>query len=121
MSRLFLALTAIVVLGCCTRSAKADKFELADGSTLDCKVIKDEGGVITLRTLKGVEKLAADKVKSRTPGESVVERYDKLKAASEQESVAKAALIAALVDRYQFQKDHLAEFPPEAEIAKENQ
>jgi hypothetical protein len=121
MSRIVRTLGAIAILGLCTGSAKADLFELADGSKLDGKVLKEDGGFLTIKTLTGTQKLAAADLKSRTPGEADVDRYEKLKAASEQEGQSKSAQVAALLERYQFQKDHLAQFPPEADMAKENQ
>ncbi len=115
MSRIVRTLGVLAVLGCCTGSAKADSFELADGSKLDGKVLKEDGGFLTIKTLKGVEKVGADKVKSRTPGASDVETYEKLQTAAATDPITAAALL----DLYQFQKAHAGELPPE--VAKENQ
>jgi len=115
MSRVVRSLAVLVVVGCCTGPAKGDSFELADGSKVDGKVLKEDAGVLTLATLKGVQKIASANVKARTPGESEYERWEKLKAAKETEPVT----VAALLDLYAFQKAHLAELPPET--AKENQ
>ncbi len=119
MSRLLRSLGVLAVLGCCTGAAKADVFDLADGTSRNGKVVKEEGGFISIRTLKGIEKIAADQVKARTPGESDVERYERLQAATTKENQSAASLVAALLDLYKFQKDHAADLPPET--AKENQ
>jgi len=107
-------LVAVAILGCCTGRAGGDVIVLDDGATLDGKVFKEDAGVLWVKTLKGVQKLAADKVKSRTPGESAVEKYDKLLAAVQGDVVT----AAGLWDLYSFQKEHAADLPPET--AKEN-
>jgi hypothetical protein len=119
MSRTLRSLALLAVLGCCTESAKGELFELADGSKVDGKFLKEDAGFLWVATLKGTQKLPAADVKARVPGESFVERYDKLKAARDKEPVT----VAALLDVYQFQKDHLAEFAPDVakELAKDNQ
>ena len=117
MSRALALVTAFILLGCCAGSGRADVLELTDGSKLDGRVFKEEGGFVWVRTLQrpAGEKIAADRIKSREPGESAPEKYDKLKAAAAAEPVT----AAALWNLYQFQAAHLAELPPET--AKENQ
>ena len=115
MPRLVRSLALLFILGCCTGSARADVLELADGTKLDGKVLKQDGGFIWVRTLQHTEKIAADTVKARTPGQSDYEKYEKLRADAEKEPVT----AAALWNLYSFQKEHLKELPPET--AKENQ
>ena len=105
----------LAVLGCCTVLSHGDVLVLDDGTQRDGKVFKEEAGVLSVRTLKGVEKIPAEKVKSRTPGESAPEKYDRLKAAISGDVVT----AAGLWDLYEFQKEHAADLPPET--AKENQ
>ena len=114
MSRALALVTAIVLLGCCAGSARADLLELTDGTKLDGRVFKEEGGFVWVKTLQGSKKIAADQIKSREPGESAVEKYEKLKAAAEKEPIT----AAALWNLYEFQAAHLAELPPET--AKQN-
>jgi hypothetical protein len=114
MSRLARSLALVALLGCCTERAKADTLVLADGRTLDAKVLKDDGTTVIVKTLAKVEKLPAADVKSRTPGESAVEIYDRLLTASAAEPVT----AKALWELYAFQAAHLAELPPE--VAKTN-
>ena len=115
MSRALALLTAFVVLGCCVSNAHGDVLELTDGTKLDGRVFKEEGGFVFVKTLQRVERIEAGKIKSREPGESAVEKYEKLKVAAEKEPIT----AAALWDLYQFQAAHLAELPPET--AKQNE
>jgi hypothetical protein len=116
MHRLIVQTLAIVLfLGCCHGTSQADVLELADGTKIDGKVFKEEGGFLWIKTLAHTEKIAADQVKSRTPGEAPTDRYEKLKAGVQGDVVT----VQALWELYAFQKEHLAELPPET--AKENQ
>lgn len=114
MSRVLRTLAFLVLLGPLAAAAAADVLEMADGTKVDGKVLKEEGGFVWVKTLQRIEKFPAEKVKSRTPGEADVERYEKIRAASEKEPVT----ATALWDLYVFQKEHLAELPPET--AKQN-
>jgi hypothetical protein len=115
MHRILLHTLAIVVLlGCCGGTSRADVLELADGTKIDGKVFKEEGGFLWVKTLAHTEKIASDQVKSRTPGEADVDKYDKLRAAVGGDTVT----VQALWELYAFQKDHLKDLPPET--AKEN-
>jgi hypothetical protein len=116
MSRTFLAtLAVLVVLGCCHGTSNADVLELADGTKLDGKVLKEDGGFVWVKTLAHTEKIASDQIKSRTPGEADVDRWEKLKAGVQGDTVT----VQALWELYAFQKEHLKDLPPET--AKENQ
>jgi hypothetical protein len=95
-------------------SARADVLLLDDGSRLDGKVIREEGGFVWLKTLQKTERIAAEKIKSRTAGEALVDRYERLRTAVQTDPVT----AAALWDLYLFQKEHAAELPPET--TKEN-
>jgi hypothetical protein len=115
MTRALALVTAFALLGLCGGTARADVLELTDGTKLDGRVFKEEGGFVWVKTLQRVEKIAADRIKARQPGESAVEKYEKLKSAAAAEPVT----AAALWNLYEFQAAHLAELPPE--VAKENQ
>jgi hypothetical protein len=115
MHRALALATAFALLGCCAGSARADVLELTDGTKLDGRVFKEEGGFVWVKTLQRVEKIAADRIKSREPGESAVEKYEKLKVAAEKEPITAAALWSL----YEFQAAHLKELPPE--VAKQNE
>lgn len=105
---LLLAAVVVALLGCCSGSARGDVLELTDGTRLDGKVLKEDAQFVWVKTLLRTERIPAEKVKSRTPGESLVERHEKLRAAAAKEPVSSAALWDLLA----FQREHVALLPP---------
>ncbi len=72
--------------------AQAEVFELKDGSSMDGKALKEDSSFVWVKTLAGVTKVPVEDITGRTPGESPVERYEKLKRAGESDGADGAAL-----------------------------
>lgn len=64
-------------------SASADVFTLNDGTTIDGKVLKEEAGVLTVKTVGDVRRINVADIKERKPGEAATDIYEKLKKAVE--------------------------------------
>ncbi len=70
----------------------ADVFVLGDGTSIDGKVLREDGGYVWVKTLTGVEKLEVAKVTERRSGESPVEVHERLTAAANAAPKSAAAL-----------------------------
>ncbi|MCG3135490.1 MAG: hypothetical protein HMLKMBBP_03149 [Planctomycetes bacterium] len=90
--------------------ASADVLEMADGSKLDGKILKEEGGFVSIKTLAGVKRVAVGDIVNRSLGKGAPEVLADLQAAVEKEP--KNVLV--LWDLYKFQKEHAADLPKEA-------
>lgn len=64
-------------------SASADVFTLNDGTTIDGKVLKEEAGVLTVKTVGDVRRINVGDIKERKAGEAATDVYEKLKKAVE--------------------------------------
>lgn len=86
-------------------ASRADVLELADGTTVEGKVIQEKDGFVWVRTLIETRKIAAADVKGRTARESPVDVLAALEA-----RVAKDPRdVAALWEYYQFLAAHAEE------------
>ena len=76
-----LALAALSVAGGLAVHAGAEVLSLKDGTSVDGKVMREDGGFIWVRTLTGTVTLSAAEVESRTEGESPYDAYERLQKA----------------------------------------
>lgn len=72
-------------------SSSADVFVLKDGTSVDGRALREDGGFVWVKTLTGTEKLKLEDVAERTPGESPVDVYDRLTAAVKDDPKSAAA------------------------------
>lgn len=77
------ALAALAAPGPLAPRAVADVFELADGTSVDGRIVQEKDGFVWIRTMLETKKVAATDVKSRTEGVPDTDRYASLKAAIE--------------------------------------
>lgn len=87
--------------------ARADVIELKDGTKLDGRVIKEEGGFVWLKMLAETKRIGIADIATRTPGKSATETYAELLSSVEKDP--KNAVL--LFDLYEFQKAHESELP----------